>query len=513
MEALPLQTSVPSSHSGKGGGGPQRMSDEEKSRVEVEEKGKGGVVKEAQPPWIKLGLGIGTYSAAPAQNPVSEHGKPASLTPAQSHELQGQALIYKHLEAGLPIPLHLLIPIWKSVASCFGPAIYDLYPSFIGYFSPQGFDYRTMTDPEPGRCRRTDGKKWRCSKNVVPDQKYCERHMHRGRQRSRKPVEAVEISISSDAMPSEKLNDKLGELNANRGNPEAVGLRLMTPSSNHKTSTTIISISNTGRKKNAYCDTITTRTHIPTIAASTTVLPAATAMRITTSPATAPHLTPAATAMRITTTTTPATAPTLTANANKKVDKNTKRKDMSGNKKIDQNTERKDMSGNAVGYHTGMKSSNNRANNISFGISPGLGFSPKSVLQVPGCNNSCFGNRNSIELELGRCRRTDGKKWRCSRDVVPDKKYCMQHMHRGSKRHAAASQTIPLPTASTAASHRASPSLSSSIPKKADHAIPNTDLSISIQASPPLRRNEKSSTSSSSDTTISDTSITANEYG
>lgn len=45
------------------------------------------------------------------------------------------------------------------------------------------------TDPEPGRCRRTDGKKWRCSKEAYPDSKYCERHMHRGRNRSRKPVE------------------------------------------------------------------------------------------------------------------------------------------------------------------------------------------------------------------------------------------------------------------------------------------------------------------------------------
>lgn len=44
-------------------------------------------------------------------------------------------------------------------------------------------------DPEPGRCRRTDGKKWRCSRDVVAGQKYCERHMHRGRNRSRKPVE------------------------------------------------------------------------------------------------------------------------------------------------------------------------------------------------------------------------------------------------------------------------------------------------------------------------------------
>jgi len=223
-------------------------------------------------------------------------------------------------------------------------------------------------DPEPGRCRRTDGKKWRCSKNVVPDQKYCERHMHRGRQRSRKPVEAVEISITSDAMPSDKLNDKLGELNANCGNSAAVGLRLMTPSysnngSNHNTSTTTISISNTGSKKNACYDAITTRTHIPAIAATTTALPAATTMRITTTPTAAPTL-PATASMRITTT--PATAPTLTANANKK---------------IDQTTERKDMSGNSVSYHTTMKSSNNRVNNISFGISPGLGFSPKSVLQ------------------------------------------------------------------------------------------------------------------------------------
>ncbi|KAL6956375.1 hypothetical protein U1Q18_048173, partial [Sarracenia purpurea var. burkii] len=45
------------------------------------------------------------------------------------------------------------------------------------------------TDPEPGRCRRTDGKKWRCSRDAVADQKYCERHINRGRHRSRKPVE------------------------------------------------------------------------------------------------------------------------------------------------------------------------------------------------------------------------------------------------------------------------------------------------------------------------------------
>jgi len=52
-----------------------------------------------------------------------------------------------------------------------------------------GYWGRGAMDPEPGRCRRTDGKKWRCSRDVVAGQKYCERHMHRGRNRSRKPVE------------------------------------------------------------------------------------------------------------------------------------------------------------------------------------------------------------------------------------------------------------------------------------------------------------------------------------
>lgn len=57
-----------------------------------------------------------------------------------------------------------------------------------------GFNLRlssSSTDPEPGRCKRTDGKKWRCSRDVAPNHKYCERHLHRGRPRSRKPVEVV----------------------------------------------------------------------------------------------------------------------------------------------------------------------------------------------------------------------------------------------------------------------------------------------------------------------------------
>ena len=56
---------------------------------------------------------------------------------------------------------------------------------------------RKTEDPEPGRCRRTDGKKWRCSKEAYPDSKYCERHMHRGKNRSRKPVEISVPTIST----------------------------------------------------------------------------------------------------------------------------------------------------------------------------------------------------------------------------------------------------------------------------------------------------------------------------
>lgn len=62
----------------------------------------------------------------------------------------------------------------------------------VGYCSYFG----KKIDPEPGRCRRTDGKKWRCSKDAHPNSKYCERHMNRSRYRSRKPVESQNTSQS-----------------------------------------------------------------------------------------------------------------------------------------------------------------------------------------------------------------------------------------------------------------------------------------------------------------------------
>lgn len=83
----------------------------------------------------------------------------------------------------------------------------------VGYCSYYGKKF----DPEPGRCRRTDGKKWRCSKDAHPDSKYCERHMHRGRNRSRKPVESQSTSQSvSTAMShiSSGCGNSTGNFNA-----------------------------------------------------------------------------------------------------------------------------------------------------------------------------------------------------------------------------------------------------------------------------------------------------------
>ncbi|KAJ0716212.1 putative transcription factor interactor and regulator C3H-WRC/GRF family [Helianthus annuus] len=112
------------------------------------------------------------------------------FTPVQWQELEHQALIYKYLVAGVPVPYDLVVPIRRSMEAL--SARFFNNPNSLGYCSYYGKKF----DPEPGRCRRTDGKKWRCSKDAHPDSKYCERHMHRGRNRSRKPVESQSPSQS-----------------------------------------------------------------------------------------------------------------------------------------------------------------------------------------------------------------------------------------------------------------------------------------------------------------------------
>lgn len=51
----------------------------------------------------------------------SDHStKSCCFTILQLQELQLQALIYKYMEAALPVPYNLLLPLWKSVSSSLG---------------------------------------------------------------------------------------------------------------------------------------------------------------------------------------------------------------------------------------------------------------------------------------------------------------------------------------------------------------------------------------------------------
>ncbi|KAL2531744.1 Growth-regulating factor 1 [Abeliophyllum distichum] len=125
------------------------------------------------------------------------------FTPSQWMELEHQALIYKHFVANVPVPSNLIMPLLRSLYPYATSGSY--VPNILGW-GPLHLGFSGSNDPEPGRCRRTDGKKWRCSRDAVPEQKYCERHINRGRHRSRKPVEglkghAVSGSTTSNVAP------------------------------------------------------------------------------------------------------------------------------------------------------------------------------------------------------------------------------------------------------------------------------------------------------------------------
>ncbi|KAK8580502.1 hypothetical protein V6N13_143583 [Hibiscus sabdariffa] len=134
------------------------------------------------------GYSSGGFNGANMHGVLTGVGGP--FTPSQWMELEHQALIYKYITSNVPIPSNLLIPIRKSLDS----ANFSIFSGGLLRSNTLGWGafhlgFSNNTDPEPGRCRRTDGKKWRCSRDAVADQKYCERHMNRGRHRSRKPVE------------------------------------------------------------------------------------------------------------------------------------------------------------------------------------------------------------------------------------------------------------------------------------------------------------------------------------
>ncbi|KAL7111903.1 hypothetical protein ACP275_05G118600 [Erythranthe tilingii] len=130
------------------------------------------------------------------------------FTAMQWQELEQQAMIYKYLVAGMPVPPDLVMPIRRSLEVL--SARFFNHPA-MGYCSYYGKKF----DPEPGRCRRTDGKKWRCSKDAHSDSKYCERHMHRGRNRSRKPVESTQSNTTSQSFSTAMSNISTNNNNNN----------------------------------------------------------------------------------------------------------------------------------------------------------------------------------------------------------------------------------------------------------------------------------------------------------
>ncbi|KAL9368691.1 hypothetical protein Peur_039890 [Populus x canadensis] len=129
------------------------------------------------------------------------------FTATQWQELEHQALIYKYMVSGVPVPPELLYSVKRSLGSSLASRLFPHQPIGWGCFQA-GFGRKA--DPEPGRCRRTDGKKWRCSKEAYPDSKYCERHMHRGRSRSRKPVELTSsTTTTATTIPLTSINRNL----------------------------------------------------------------------------------------------------------------------------------------------------------------------------------------------------------------------------------------------------------------------------------------------------------------
>lgn len=140
-------------------------------------------------------------SASPSPAYLRNTGLRGPFTPSQWMELEHQALIYKYIDANAPIPSNLLLPIRRSLCHSAFPAFSsESYRSNPLGWGSLYLGFSGNADPEPGRCRRTDGKKWRCSRDAVADGKYCERHMNRGRHRSRKHVEG-QNGHASKAMP------------------------------------------------------------------------------------------------------------------------------------------------------------------------------------------------------------------------------------------------------------------------------------------------------------------------
>ncbi|WOG90434.1 hypothetical protein DCAR_0209678 [Daucus carota subsp. sativus] len=228
-------------------------------------------------------------------------------------------------------------------------------------------------DPEPGRCRRTDGNKWRCRKDVIPNAKYCERHMHRGRSRKR----------ASQKIKSHDHDDAITKVST----PDPEKQQKKIPSSNES--------------KGLTCSTTAVAT--------------------------------------------------FSANGKSKTAGEFVEKDKSS---------RLDALNSS--YQTVIRFSNciiiwiplYRENSDSRnGVNTGSGDNKNKNDKGNSTNVSSFQvyeHRGVTADETQRCKRTDGKRWRCSKEAIPQQKYCDSHMHRGSKRCKSSSKAEIVTAASEA---------------------------------------------------------------
>ncbi|CAI5525638.1 unnamed protein product, partial [Closterium sp. Naga37s-1] len=102
-----------------------------------------------------------------------ESGACGPFTVAQWQELEQQALIFKYLVAGAPVPLELVSRVRLSMPPLpFGLQTALTFPFFLPFPVLPSLHHAHA----PTRSRA----------QVVTEQKYCERHLHRGRNRARK---------------------------------------------------------------------------------------------------------------------------------------------------------------------------------------------------------------------------------------------------------------------------------------------------------------------------------------
>ncbi|KFK37340.1 hypothetical protein AALP_AA4G243800 [Arabis alpina] len=398
---------------------------------------------------------------------------------AQLLEFQMQTLVYRYIEAGLRVPHHLVVPIWNSlVLSTSNYHIQHNHHSSSSVMSGK------VEEAEPTRCRRTDGKKWRCSNTVLPSEKYCERHMHRGRNRSRKLVEST-YEVASSSASSTKQDNTYG-LESNKESESVLPGAMSVSSDNASQVVTIASF-----PRARVCETITRPSLVISESTNNSVS----------------HRKRSGGIM------------------NMSYDDFLKQRDSSncvqvvpvqGDESLpsvqkffpevsDISLEAAKVSSNRKNYII-ASSREWKETNVNRGLFPSIHFSPDTVLQDRGGFRI---HRFETADEPGRCRRTDGKKWRCSKDALSDQKYCDKHMHRGSIKR---NKMQPVDT-----NPHENAGFNPFIAKTAARSVSckdrdDTKLSVSVMGVPLSRvSDEKTTSSCSTDTTITDIALKGEE--